>query len=596
MITKETATDVSKKSQDMALMLHELYERGQKISAYYMNQGFSCESKTPWNSEGVQKAFLNVWSKALDAPHILQDATFSYLSSLKKLRTGVVKQWFDPLFEWEPVIQSTKDDKRFHHEKWNSPYFNYLKQSYLLWDQWIHTMLESVEGIDKKTAHQVSFFTKQFTHALSPNNFFHLNPQVIMETLETGGLNLIKGMNNFLQDLEAGQGTLKISMVEKEAFSLGDNIATTPGSVVFQNDLIQLIQYKATTQKVYETPLLLVPPCINKYYIYDLREDNSFVKWMVDQGFTVFMISWVNPDEKLAHKTFEDYALEGVGAALQTITRLTNHPHVHGMGFCIGGNILSVYSASTRDTYLKSITFLATPFDFEAVGDLQVFINEDQLNKIESYTQEKGYFDGKILAKTFNFMRANDLIWSFIINNYMLGKSPMAFDILHWNNDTTRLPAAMYMYYLKNFFLKNLLIKPGFLTIKDQPVDLRSIKAPMYILNTHRDHIIPWECGYRGAQVMNKETLFVLGGSGHVAGIFNHPNSHKYGYWVGESNDLSSEAWFESATEHKGSWWPHWVNWATGHGNKRIPKRPIGSKDYPIIEPAPGSYVKVMND
>lgn len=565
----------------------EMYSKGQEASPP--------DPLDPWS---IGRAFMEASFKVAENPLPLLHANNAFFKRYAKLCQSAFETFIhtpqEPLAQ---VISEKKADRRFSDPAWsNHPNFDFMKQSYLLWDQWLQDLITNIEGLDPKMAHRVAFYTQQLSNSMSPANYFWANPQAIQHSLDTKGASLLQGISNFLKDLEDGQGRLQISMVERGHFRVGENIATTKGKVVFQNDLIQLIQYEPLTPKVHKIPVLLVPPCINKFYIFDLRPESSFVRWLLEQGWTVFVVSWVNPkDERLAHKTFEDYALEGVGKAVETAARITNVPQINALGFCIGGNFLTTYSAykaKDKDNPLKSTTFLATLFDFEEAGDLKVFIDEEQLQKMEKSIKNWGYFDGRILSKTFNLLRSNDLIWSFVINNYLMGKEPMAFDLLYWNSDYTNLPAAMYLYYLRNMFLENKLIKPQALTIGGRKIDLSKIKTPSFILNTREDHIAPWHCGYAGAKTLAGATRFVLGGSGHVAGIFNHPSKKKYSYWTGDMDPTGPDHWLAKASEHTGSWWDEWARWLEQFKGGEVPARTPGSQDFPPLEDAPGHFVK----
>ncbi|HYH17188.1 MAG TPA: class I poly(R)-hydroxyalkanoic acid synthase, partial [Azospirillum sp.] len=410
-----------------------------------------------------------------------------------------------------------------------------------------------------------------------------------------GGENLVKGLEHLLKDLERGKGELRISMTDYDAFQVGKNIAVTPGKVVFQTDLMQLIQYTPTTKDVAKRPLMIVPPWINKYYILDLREKNSFVKWAVDQGHTVFVLSWVNPDERLAQKSFEDYMFEGVLAALDAIVKQTGEPDVNAIGYCLGGTLLGStlsYMAAKGDDRIKSATYFTTMLDFAEAGELSVFIDEEQLNYIEGQMNEKGYLDGAKMATTFNMMRANDLIWSFVVNNYLLGKDPFPFDLLYWNSDSTRMPAAMHSFYLRNMYQKNLLRQPGGITLGGVPIDLRTVKLPTFFLSTREDHIAPWKSTYQGTQLFSGPIKFVLSASGHIAGVVNPPAAEKYCYWTNAKLPKAPDDWFKGATQTPGSWWPEWQRWVADFANGTVPARdPAKGKLKPLDE-APGSYVK----
>jgi len=544
----------------------------------------------PWL---LMESFQQAYAERLKDPQPVLDATLNFWQGYSDLVMSTNKRLFG--LETDAIIEPNKGDKRFRDASWvKSPTFDFMKQSYLLWSKWFQEVTTNIDGLDSHTAHQVEFYSKQITDAFSPSNFPWSNPETIKESMKTGGMSMIQGLDNLLRDVEDGKGKLNIRMVNREAFGVGKNLATTPGKVVYQNSLLQLIQYYPTTEKAHKIPLMLVPPCINKFYIYDLRAESSFVRWAVDQGFTVFMVSWVNPDDKLAHKTYADYVLEGLDQAVQTIKKITKQKQINAMGFCIGGNFLSTlaaYYAGKNDTSLASTSYLATLFDFENAGDLKVFIDRKQLTDLENRVNKKGFIDGKALFRTFNLLRSNDLIWSYVINNYHKGQEPMAFDFLYWNADNTNLPAAMYIFYLKNMFLNNLLIKPGGITIGGVPIHLNKIQTPSFVLNTKEDHIAPWKCGFSGAQAFAGPSKFVLGGSGHVAGIFNPPHKKKYSYWVYDDLKKEADTWITKASEKPGSWWNEWTQWIQDYTGGQIKARQPGSKEYPAIEDAPGSYV-----
>jgi polyhydroxyalkanoate synthase len=499
-----------------------------------------------------------------------------------------------------PVAVPAKGDKRFKHEDWHEHFlFDYIKQSYLITARWMHDQVASVEGLDEPTKKKVDFFTRQYIDALAPSNFALTNPEVFRETVASGGQNLVKGLNNLLDDIERGGGQLRISMTDAKAFELGVNIATTPGKVVFQNDLMQLIQYEPTTKKVWKRPLLVIPPWINKYYILDLREKNSFLRWAVGEGMTVFVISWVNPDEKLAHKNFEDYLTEGTLAALDAIEKATGEEDSNVIGYCLGGTILAAmlgHLAAKKDKRVASATFMTSLIDFTAAGELEVFIDEAQVAALEKKMNERGYLEGSEMATTFNMLRANDLIWSFVINNYLLGRDPFPFDLLHWNCDSTRMPAAMHSYYLRNMYLKNLLVEPGALTLAGTKIDLAKVATPAYFVSAIEDHIAPWKTTYAGTQVLSGKSRFVLSGSGHIAGMVNPPAANKYGFWTNDKLPATPDAWFAGAKQHEGSWWPNWRQWVTPYLGREVPARVPGKGKLKVIEAAPGTYVRIRAD
>ncbi len=498
----------------------------------------------------------------------------------------------------KPYIEPQKDDWRFRDAAWTeNSLFDYIKQSYLLTARWIQNTVGDVEGLDDKTAKKVDFYTRQFVDALAPTNFIMTNPEVLRETLESKGDNLIKGLQNLLEDLEAGEGKLRIKMVESDAFEVGKDIAVTPGKVVYQNDLLQLLQFEPTTKEVYKTPLLIIPPWINKYYILDLREKNSFIKWAVSQGITVFCVSWVNPDAKLAGKSFEDYMLEGPLGALAAIEKATGESDINVIGYCLGGTLLAATLAhmaarKKNPQKVKAATFFTSMVDFTEAGELSVFIDEEQLAMLEERMNKRGYLEGSEMATTFNMLRANDLIWSFVINNYLKGKDPFPFDLLYWNSDSTRMPAAMHSFYLRKMYHENKLVEPGGLTLGGTKIDLRKIKTPTFILSTREDHIAPWKSTYAATQLYQGPVTFCLAASGHIAGVVNPPAGNKYGYWVNPDLPESPDDWLAGATENFGSWWPKWAEWYAEYGGEKVKARKPGSGKLKVVEDAPGSYVK----
>jgi polyhydroxyalkanoate synthase len=499
-----------------------------------------------------------------------------------------------------PTAEPAKGDKRFKHEDWHEHFlFDYIKQSYLIAARWLHDQVASVDGLDERTKKKVDFFTRQYIDALAPSNFALTNPEVFRETVASGGQNLVKGLNNLLDDIERGGGQLRISMTDAKAFELGVNIATTPGKVVFQNELMQLIQYEPSTKKVWKRPLLIIPPWINKYYILDLREKNSFMRWAVAEGMTVFVISWVNPDEKLAHKNFEDYLSDGTMAALAAIEKATGEPDANVIGYCLGGTLLAAtlgHLAAKKDKRIASATFMTSLIDFTAAGELDVFIDEAQVASLERKMNERGYLEGSEMAQTFNMLRANDLIWSFVINNYLLGRDPFPFDLLHWNCDSTRMPAAMHSFYLRNMYMKNLLVEPNALTLAGTKIDLSKVAVPAYFISAIEDHIAPWKTTYAGTQLFAGKARFVLSGSGHIAGMVNPPAANKYGYWTNEKLPADPDAWFDAAKQHEGSWWPHWKQWVTPFLGREVPARVPGKGKLKVLEAAPGTYARIRAD
>ncbi len=499
--------------------------------------------------------------------------------------------------EVKPVVEPARDDKRFADKAWNEEVaYDFVKQAYLIGSQWLVGQVKAMPGLDPETKRKGEFYTRQFVDALAPTNFVALNPQVLRETVETGGENLIRGLENMLSDMKRGRGRLDISMTDFEQFKLGENIATSPGKVVYQNDLMQLIQYAPTTKEVYRRPLLIVPPWINKFYILDLQPKNSFIKWAVDQGHTVFVVSWVNPDKRLAAKTFDDYMLEGPLSALDAIEKATGERSVNIIGYCIGGTLTAAtlaYMAANGDERINAATFFTALTDFEDAGELRVFIDEVQLEKLDAHVREKGYLESRHMSNVFNMMRDNDLIWSFVVNNYLRGRKPMAFDLLYWNADATRMPAAMHSFYLRKMYLENKLIEPGGIAMNGVPIDLRRIKIPVYQLSTETDHIAPWRATYSPSQIYSGPYKFVLSGSGHIAGVVNPPSARKYCYWTNPHNPPKPDDWLRDATRHEGSWWPDWTDWVGALAGDKVKARIPGEGKLKAIEDAPGTYVKM---
>ncbi|HVS56524.1 MAG TPA: class I poly(R)-hydroxyalkanoic acid synthase, partial [Casimicrobiaceae bacterium] len=489
-------------------------------------------------------------------------------------------------------------------EDWQEHFlFDYVKQSYLLTARWLHDAVASVEGLDQRTQKKVDFFTRQYIDALAPSNFALTNPEVFRETIATGGQNLVKGLNNLLDDIERGNGKLRISMTDSKAFELGVNIATTPGKVVFQNDLMQLIQYEPVTKKVHKRPLLIIPPWINKYYILDLREKNSLIKWCLERGLTVFVISWVNPDERLAAKDFVDYMLEGPLAAIDAIEKATGEKDVNALGYCLGGTLLAAtlgHLAAKKQPRIASASFMTTLIDFTGAGELEVFIDEEQVEALEKRMQDRGFLEGAAMANTFNMLRSNDLIWSFVINNYLMGRDPFPFDLLHWNCDSTRMPAKMHSFYLRNMYMKNALKTPNGITLADTPIDLGKVALPTYFVSAIEDHIAPWKTTYAGPPLLGGKSRFVLSGSGHIAGMINPPSARKYGYWTNETLPVDAEQWLKGAKQHEGSWWEDWILWLGpklgGKVTAREPGKGAGKAKEKTIESAPGSYARLRTD
>jgi polyhydroxyalkanoate synthase subunit PhaC len=542
----------------------------------------------------IGAAFFEMTARLMADPAHLVQAQMSLWNDYMNLWQRTAQRFLGS--NVEPMIAPPAGDRRFRDKAWDdNTVFDFIKQSYLLTARWLQRTVHEIEGGDEHTARKIDFYTRQFVDAIAPSNFVLTNPEVLRTTIESRGENLLKGLKNLLDDLERGKGRLAIRMTDTTAFRLGENIAATPGKIVYQNDLLQLIQYAPTTETVKRRPLLIIPPWINKYYILDLRPDNSFVHWAVAQGHTVFVISWVNPDERLAAKTFADYMLEGPLAALEAIGRATGEREANVIGYCLGGTLLAAtlaFMAAKRDRRIKSATYFVTMVDFAEAGELSVFIDEEQLSALEERMNAKGYLEGRDMATTFNMLRANDLVWSFVVNNYLLGRSPFPFDLLYWNGDSTRMPSAMHSFYLRNMYQENLLVRPGGITLAGTPIDLRRIRIPSFLLSTREDHIAPWRSTYAATQIYKGPVKFVLSASGHIAGVVNPPGG-KYGHWQNGANPPSPEEWLADAAERPGSWWPAWEHWVAGYAGGEVPARHPGDGELPPIEDAPGSYVKV---
>jgi polyhydroxyalkanoate synthase len=501
--------------------------------------------------------------------------------------------------EPSPAAAPSPRDKRFLDPEWKSnQFFDFVMQAYLLTTQWAQDLVRNAEGVDPHTRQKAEFYVNQITNALAPSNFVLTNPEVLRETLAQSGSNLARGMEMLAEDVAAGKGTLKIRQSDPTNLEVGVNMATTPGKVIFQNDLMQLIQYEPRTENVLRTPLLIVPPWINKFYILDLRPEKSFIKWCVDQGVTVFVISWVNPGKDLGTKTWCDYMKEGPLTAMDVIEKATGEMRVHTLGYCVGGTLLATtlaWLAEKRRVRVASATFMAAQVDFSHAGDLLVFVDEGQISALERDMQESGVLEGARMAMAFNLLRSNDLIWSYVISNYLKGQPPAAFDLLHWNSDATRMPAANHSYYLRNCYLENRL-SAGSMVLDNTLLDLSKVKVPVYNLATREDHIAPADSVLYGSRFFGGPVKYVLSGSGHIAGVVNPPSLGKYQYWTNDNfRDISLPDWIKSAQEHRGSWWPDWRQWLGSIDAEEAPARRVGSAGLPPIENAPGSYVKVRS-
>ncbi len=545
-------------------------------------------------------AFLEMATRMMADPSRLIQSQMDLWRDYMMLWQSTTSRWLGHGEAPQPLAAPAPEDKRFKDLAWqDNPVFDYIKQSYLLSARWLQANVRDVEGMDPKTAKKVDFYTRQFVDAMAPSNFLLTNPEALRATIESGGENLLRGLENLVEDLERGGGHLNIAMTDYDAFEVGRNIAVTPGQVVYQNDLMQLIQYTPTTDKVHKTPLLIIPPWINKFYILDLKEKNSFIKWCVDQGHTVFCISWVNPDPKLAQKSFDDYMKEGPLDALRVVEAITGEKKTNVIGYCLGGTLLActlAYLAAKKKTSpIASATFFTTMVDFHEAGELSIFIDEEQLQFLEQKMQKTGVLEGREMAQTFNMLRANDLIWSFVVNNYLLGKEPFPFDLLYWNSDSTRMPAAMHSFYLRKMYQQNLLMRPGGITLDGTAIDLGKVKTPAFLLSTKEDHIAPWKSTYSATQIYQGPVTFCLAASGHIAGVVNPPAAGKYCHWLNPTLPATPDEWLAGATQKDGSWWPTWLEWLKDYAGPMVAARQPGSAEFPPLEPAPGRYVAVKS-
>jgi len=546
--------------------LTELVKTFSAVAEYWMSD----QDRAAEVQARIAKAYLDLWG-----------------SSMRRLAGE----------EAPPAIAPSPRDKRFADPEWKSnQFFDFVLQLYLLTAQWAQELVKNADGLDPHTRRKAEFYVQQITNAMAPSNFVLTNPEVLRETLASNGVNLVRGMKMLAEDIEAGRGTLRIRQSDPSNLEVGVNMATTPGKVIFQNELMQLIQYEPSTENVLRTPLLIVPPWINKFYILDLKPEKSFIKWCVDQGISVFVISWVNPDKSLRAKTWEDYMKQGPLAAMDAIERVTGEMKVHTMGYCVGGTLLATtlaWLADKRRVRVTSATFLAAQVDFSHAGDLLVFVDEDQVSAIERDMQASGVLEGAKMAMAFNMLRSNDLIWSYVVSNYLKGQQPSAFDLLHWNSDATRMPAANHSYYLRNCYLENRL-SSGTMVLDNTLLDLSKVKVPVYNLATREDHIAPADSVLYGSQFFGGPVKYVLSGSGHIAGVVNPPSLGKYQYWTNDNiKDLTLAEWLKGAREHKGSWWPDWREWLQSIEGEQVPARAVGTAELPPLEDAPGSYVRV---
>jgi len=546
----------------------------------------------------VNATLNTTWSAIAQKPESLRDAHGTLWQRYAQI-------WEDHAariaagFENAPAPADASRDKRFRDPEWRTnPGYSLMRETYLATAQWITEMVEHAEGLDEQTKRKASFFIKQAVDAASPSNFLFTNPAALRETIRSRGENLVRGAAQLTEDLKRGGGVLAIKQTDLDAFEVGRNIATTPGKVIFRNRLIELIQYTPTTKTTFEIPLLIFPPWINKFYIMDLQPKNSMIRWLVAQGHTVFVASWVNPDAELARLGFEDYMREGVFAAVEAVQKAADVERVNTVGYCIGGTLLATtlaYMAKKNDTRIQSATFFAAQTDFKLAGDLLVFADDSAINYVaERIDQHGGFLDAQAMADTFNSLRANDLVWNYVVDNYYMGNKPPPFDLLYWNSDQTRMPKTLHLFYLEKMYRDNALAQ-GHITIDNVKIDLGNVTIPIYMQSSKEDHIAPYASVYRGAKLFGGPVNFLMAGSGHIAGVINHPDANKYQHWVNAALPDTVEEWQAGAVERPGSWWPDWHAWLAGISGDQVKARDPEKGPFKVLADAPGTYVKIKS-
>ena len=556
----------------------------------------------PINWAEISRSLQTLWMREMSNPQRAMQVATEYnarlmAATMEAWTAAASQMWGLPVPEQKKQVEPGKGDNRFSAGEWDeNPYYQTLKQMYLLASEYLLKEAEETNGHDSEEEQKLKFHLKQFVDAMAPVNFLISNPEAMRRAMETGGQSLADGARHLTEDLQQGQ----LSMTDYTAFEPGENLAITPGKVVHRNELIELIQYEPQTEQVYEIPMLIVPPWINKYYILDMRPENSMVNYLVQQGFTVFVVSWKNPDASMEETKFEDYMDLGFLEAADVVRKITGSETVNPMGYCIGGTLLSMtlayLAAKGEDKVFGPSTFMVALQDFEKVGEMGVFIDEPQVDFMEQQMLERGYLDKSQLYNMFNLLRSNDLIWANVVNNYLLGQKPPAFDLLYWNSDGTRMARDAHSFYLRNTYLENNLVEPGKVTLKDVPIDLGKIEGDLYAVGAEKDHIVPWYSAWRVGHVVSGKVRFVLASSGHIAGMINPPSKEKGRHWVNEEGDAgdyaTAEEWHENATEHEGSWWTDWVAWLNKRSGKKVDPPKMGGDDYSPIENAPGTYVR----
>ena len=543
----------------------------------------------PLDFNEIWTALVQLGDDLSARPEILQERTAEILKQQQELMIWALQRAMGETRD--EYTQPEGKDRRFQDPAWvNNLFFSVIKQNYLILANWFINTAQKISTLEPRTYRKVNFYIRQFANALSPTNFWLTNPEVLREILDSGGENLRRGMQNILDDLHRGA----ISVVGREHFKVGENLALTPGQVIFRNELIELIQYSPVTDKVYPVPILVIPPWINKYYILDIHPGSSMVEYLLEHGFSVFMISWKNPESAQQDLTLEDYLQMGVLEATKAVKSICQCQDIHLVGYCLGGTLLSIalaYLASRKELTATSATFFASLQDFAEVGDTAIFISEDYVADIEKRMENKGYLDALEMASVFNLMRSNDLIWSFVVNNYLLGKEPMPFDLMYWSVDGTRMPQAMHSYYLRNMYLENNLVKPGYLKLLDVPIDLGKVRLPCYVVAGLGDHIVPWRSAHRARSLFKGKTSLVLGYGGHITSIINSPIKNRGFYYINDHDTTDPDEWLKQATKTQGSWWPNWLKWLRNRSGEKVNRPSMGNQEYQAIQSAPGNYV-----
>jgi polyhydroxyalkanoate synthase len=593
LMSEQTAESVADLSRNLAAAMTRA---NALFATSFFDPGRSANLPARSDPFDVQRSMTDLWTHLAHNPDTLRDAYAGLWARYADIwQRHALNMMLGPDAEAAPATR----DKRFRDPEWASnPAFAMMRDTYLATADFLTGLVDRAEGLDEASKRKAAFFIKQAVDAASPSNFLFTNPAALRALIATRGESLKKGIENLAADLKRGKGALAITQTDMDAFKLGENVATAPGKVVFRNGLIELLQYEPTTEEVHEVPLLIFPPWINKFYILDLQPKNSMIRWLVDRGHTVFVASWINPDAKMAEKTFEDYMEEGVFAAVSAVGDATRCDRVNTVGYCIGGTLLSAclaYMAAKGDHRIQSATFFAAQMDFELAGDLKVFADKPGIDYLEDrIAQQGGLLDAQAMADTFNALRANDLIWNYVVDNYYIGNKPPPFDLLYWNSDQTRMPRALHLFYLRRFYQDNAMAKNG-LTLMGEPIRLSKVRIPIYMQCSKEDHIAPAGSVFRSAKLFGGPVSFVMAGSGHIAGVINPPAAHKYQHWINDALPETLERWQAGAKEQPGSWWPHWDKWLAKMSGPDVPAREPGDCDLDVLGDAPGEYVKVRS-